>query len=67
MGKPITSSQYVAKTTVSAELNKVNTIAFALSAAAIGCWAMVALFAAATANSEGPLTLLGTLASAITG
>lgn len=53
-------------TTVSAELNKVSTTAFALSAAVIGCWATVVLLAG-TIDSGGPLNLLKALATAITG
>ena len=54
------------ETTVSAELNKVNSTAFALSAAVIGCWATVALLAG-TIDSGGPLNLLKALATAIAG
>lgn len=54
------------ETTVSAELDKVGSTAFVFSAAAIGCWAMVALFAGAT-SSGGPLDLLRALATTITG
>ena len=54
------------ETTVSTEMNKVGATAFALSAAAIGCWAMIALFAG-TISSGGPLGLLSALVTTITG
>ena len=53
-------------TTVSTELGKVGTTVFALSAAAVGCWAMIALFAG-TISSGGPLGLLSALVTTITG
>lgn len=62
----ISRDKAIAGTTVSTELNKVGTIAFAFSAAVIGCWAMVALFAG-TVSSGGPLGLLRTLVTTITG
>lgn len=55
-----------AETTVSEELNKVSTSAFALSAAAIACWSTIALFAG-TMDAGGPFNLLGTLLNTITG
>jgi hypothetical protein len=55
-----------AETTVSAELNKVNTSALALSATAIACWATVALFAG-TVDTGGPLNLLSALLTTIAG
>lgn len=54
------------ETSVSSELNKVGSAAFILSATAIGCWAMVALFAG-TISSGGPLGLLRMLITTITG
>ena len=54
------------ETTVSTEMSKVGATAFALSASAIGCWAMIALFAG-TISSGGPLGLLSALVTTITG
>jgi hypothetical protein len=62
----ITREEARVETTVATELSKVSTTAFTLSATAIGCWAMAALFAGA-GSSEGPLGLLHALITTITG
>ncbi len=56
----------VTTTTASAELNKIGATVITFSAAAIGCWSMVALFAG-TISSGGPLGLLNALSTTITG
>lgn len=55
-----------AEQTVSKELSNISITALAISATAIGCWAVVALFAGA-GSSGGPLDFLNALVSTITG
>ncbi len=68
--KAITKSQITATTHESArtdsELYKVGTVITAAFAACIGLWSLVCLFSAMT-NSGGPITLIQSLFSAITG
>ena len=64
--KTINKEEARVENAVSVELNKVGITAFTLSAAAIGCWAMVALFAG-TISSGGPLGLLRALTTTIIG
>lgn len=61
----ISRNDAITGTTISTELNKVGAIAFAVSAAVIGCWAVTVLFAAI--SSGGPLGLLSSLVTTITG
>ena len=68
MNSATTKSNEIAHVKVDAthEINKVSATVMTISAASIGCWALTCLFAA-TVSTGGPLGLLSSLVTTITG
>ncbi len=68
MRKSITKQNIAneAALSVNQEISKVSAVSMMMTAAAIGCWAAVSLFAG-TVNSDGPVGLVKNLITAIAG
>ena len=69
MNNSTTKSREIAQTTTTNathEISKVSAAVMSISAAGIGCWAIACLFAG-TVSSGGPLSLVSSLVTTITG
>ncbi len=69
MNNSTTKSRDIAQTTTAStthEISKVSAAVMTISAASIGCWALACLFAG-TGSSGGPLGLVSSLVTTITG
>lgn len=66
LGMDKSRAQSSAATNASTEISKIGITAVGITAGIIGCWAIASMIAGAV-NSEGPIDLIVSLFTAITG